>query len=412
MRLLSRLLAGSLFLAAVGACWATDPIVETGHRSHRPLDDNEEFPSLEESLAQRLHRSRDSYDTQKVIRDLLGGRWSERELRALQAQVGNNPELRKRMEEELRTNPELRKQIEQAIQERKAPSPEQLKDLERRLRNPTTPGTESKTRPGSENPTQPTPTGRPTEQTKPQPEGHGRPAGRSQGWLKGEFARAVGQMAEALREQSGNSETLREAMHQLGRLGLDSRFRVNLPALGAWLPRNWARGLNLPAVGRLEMPEMPSIGGGGSWSPPAAPGGGLRGGAPLLAAAAAVVLILLAWKGRDLFRDPADAPQLRTWMPGDWPVRPEAVTTRQQLVAAFEYLACRLLGPSARQQNHRELAGRLGEESRTAEGRTAAVRLADLYEKARYAPEAEPLAPEDLAAARHDLSLLAGRAAP
>jgi hypothetical protein len=97
------------------------------------------------------------------------------------------------------------------------------------------------------------------------------------------------------------------------------------------------------------------------------------------------------------------------WRLGPWPVRPEAVRTRDDLVRAFEYLALRLLGPAACHHNHRDIAAELGESG--ADRRTAADRLAGLYQQARYAPPDDALPDADLAAARADLSLLAGAAA-
>ena len=97
------------------------------------------------------------------------------------------------------------------------------------------------------------------------------------------------------------------------------------------------------------------------------------------------------------------------WRLGPWPVRPEAVHTRDELVRAFEYLALLLLGPAARSRNHREIAAGLGRGRR--DPRAPPTALAGLYEQARYAPPDEALPDADLAAARADLSLLAGVAA-
>ncbi len=97
-----------------------------------------------------------------------------------------------------------------------------------------------------------------------------------------------------------------------------------------------------------------------------------------------------------------------SWRLGPWPVRPEAVHTRDELVRAFEYLALLRLGPAARSRNHHDVAAGLGQDDATCR---AAERLAGLYEQARYAPPDEALPDADLAAARADLSLLAGVAA-
>ncbi len=95
------------------------------------------------------------------------------------------------------------------------------------------------------------------------------------------------------------------------------------------------------------------------------------------------------------------------WQPGPWPIAPGAVSTRGDLVRAFEYLALLCVGPAALTCNHRELAQRLASDA-NGEHRRAADELADLYERARYTPDNESLVAEDLAAARHDLCLLAG----
>jgi hypothetical protein len=95
---------------------------------------------------------------------------------------------------------------------------------------------------------------------------------------------------------------------------------------------------------------------------------------------------------------------------GPWPVRPEAVHSREELVRAFEYLSLLKLGPAARTRNHRDLAVHLGDNngSGTPHRRHAAEQLAVLYAQARYAPPAEVLPEPDLAVARRALSFLAG----
>ncbi len=95
---------------------------------------------------------------------------------------------------------------------------------------------------------------------------------------------------------------------------------------------------------------------------------------------------------------------------GPWPVEPEAVANREDVVRAFEYLAVLRLGPAGRMCNHLDVAARLAggvDDPR----RNAAGELARLYERSRYAPDAAPLGESDLAAARRDLTLLAGAAA-
>jgi hypothetical protein len=126
----------------------------------------------------------------------------------------------------------------------------------------------------------------------------------------------------------------------------------------------------------------------------------------MLGAAAAGVLAWGILRRRGLLLPRGTA---REWRLGPWPVRPEAVGTRDELVRAFEYLALLRLGPAARNRNHREIAAGLGGTDQSL--RHPAERLAGLYEQARYAPPDEALPDADLADARAALSLLAGVAA-
>jgi hypothetical protein len=97
------------------------------------------------------------------------------------------------------------------------------------------------------------------------------------------------------------------------------------------------------------------------------------------------------------------------WRLGSWPVSPGEVSTRQDVIRAFEYLALLCLGPTAGACHHRDLADRLAEQdSDNPARRQAADLLAWLYEQARYAPAGETLSPEHISDARHALRLLAG----
>ncbi len=93
---------------------------------------------------------------------------------------------------------------------------------------------------------------------------------------------------------------------------------------------------------------------------------------------------------------------------GPWPVNPGNVSTSEELILAFEYLSLLRLGPDARSWNHRTIAVQLGTRNADERWRLAANELASLYERARYAPAADPLPAEALASARRGLCLLSG----
>ncbi len=126
--------------------------------------------------------------------------------------------------------------------------------------------------------------------------------------------------------------------------------------------------------------------------------------------AALALLVAAAWMAVAMARRQAAARRgARPWSPGPWPVRPSQVSTRRDLIRAFEHLAYLLLGQPARSLNHLDVADRLGGDD---DGRArAADRLAHLYEQARYAPPDEVMPLHELTAARGDLVALAGAAA-
>jgi hypothetical protein len=116
-----------------------------------------------------------------------------------------------------------------------------------------------------------------------------------------------------------------------------------------------------------------------------------------------IVAIAAVWKLLADRRAARTAAGLAGWRLGPWPVDPTQVTTREELIRAFEYLSLLRFGRAARSWNHRAIARRLGDQSAE-----AAQHLAMLYEKARYAPPADPLPDEAVRDARRDLCLLAG----
>jgi hypothetical protein len=187
----------------------------------------------------------------------------------------------------------------------------------------------------------------------------------------------------------------------------DSHSPVSLPPVGP---------LQLPGAGAVPevpvAPLVPDLAGGlgsaaGGRSTAAAAGGSLAVVEMLLIVAVFIVVAALVWR----FFGPTRrrAPEMALAALGPWPVDPARITTRQQLMQAFEYLALLLLGNQARSANHVHIAGNL---STTPEKGKAAEQLASLYEKARYDPARDELPAGDFRAASRGLLLLAGGRAP
>jgi hypothetical protein len=215
-------------------------------------------------------------------------------------------------------------------------------------------------------------------------------------------------------------DTLARAARRASASGRDSGVADRARGLSRYVPRLGQRlqGLVPTSWRAPRAPAVPRVG--GSLSSASSPGLASSGkglGLILLWVVAVGVLALLLWKVGARYR--LGREERRGWRLGPWPVDPRAVTTRADLVRAFEYLALLCLGPAARTRHHLELAERLGNDpapaqpgaasgGETGRRRAAAEELARLYEQARYAPEDEPLSAGELRAARRDLCYLAG----
>lgn len=115
----------------------------------------------------------------------------------------------------------------------------------------------------------------------------------------------------------------------------------------------------------------------------------------LLIGLALAVVAAAIWKVRRMAMSP-EAKARRAL--GPWPLDPGSVSTREDVIRAFEYLSLLRCGEPARTWHHHAIAERLGNSD--------AQRLAELYEQARYAPaqHREP----DWTSARAPLTALAG----
>lgn len=167
----------------------------------------------------------------------------------------------------------------------------------------------------------------------------------------------------------------------------------NLPRpnvdLSGWRPST--PNLSAPSVPSLPRGELPSL----SW-----------GSALVLL----VLLLALALAGWQVLRWSRRRPARRrlTVGLGPWPVRPEEVATRAELVRAFDYLALLLLGLPARSWHHLTVASRWCEQD--AARRADAEALALLYERARYTDGPEALTTDERDCARAALLALLGGA--
>jgi hypothetical protein len=217
-----------------------------------------------------------------------------------------------------------------------------------------------------------------------------------------QFVDSAANFLRNLANGDGDDKWLRDAVEKAVEL-------ITETEIGEWLPSDSPK-----AVGSLfdklsgtSMPQMsgPSI--------PSVPSTSMLDNAEDLGRVLMWGLVLLAcglaaWKVASWYRDSA---RQRRFADG-WPVPPSGVRTRGDLVRAFEYLALWCLGVDARHRNHIDLAGRLGDAGQSDDTRRrAANNLAHIYELARYAPEDELLTEAEMAAARQDLSYLAGAAA-
>jgi hypothetical protein len=179
-----------------------------------------------------------------------------------------------------------------------------------------------------------------------------------------------------------------------------------VPRLGDYVPRGLGR-----VFGNARMPSLPRTTSLPGLPRPSAPSPPSKDtGVFLLWLLAAGVMLLLLWKAGVWYQH---RPEGDGWRLGPWPVAPGEVSTRAELVRAFEYLALLCLGRAARSRHHLDLAAQLA--ARPAADppgqQDAAAHLARLYEQARYAPGDEPLPPEEIHRARRELCLLAGVAA-
>jgi hypothetical protein len=221
-----------------------------------------------------------------------------------------------------------------------------------------------------------------------------------------------------------DSQAIQEAVHELRRarsspeaaatndngwLGQVSRFSQSLTNNDFWSKVNWPKlGKWQPSISSRDLPHVRSPLGSSSFEGmPSMPSAtAINWGLQFLWIALIVAAGVLVWKLLGGYGAASRRTGWRGWSLGPWPVSPDAVGTRQDVVQAFEYLSLLKLGPAAQSRNHVLLAAELGEPAPEHQG--AAQRLATIYEKARYTPADEALSDAALASARRELCYLAG----
>ena len=119
---------------------------------------------------------------------------------------------------------------------------------------------------------------------------------------------------------------------------------------------------------------------------------------------ALVAAVLVWWKWDTLV--PPNRTTVGADGPGEWPIDPRQINTREDVVKAFEFLSVLICGPEAKTWTHSTIADELTALAAT-HGETA-LKLARLYELARYAPLDEPLTRVELLEARRLVCDLAG----
>jgi hypothetical protein len=395
--------------------------------SHRPLDDL--LPSseaAEQAMADRLQQLHDFRQFQEYAQKLLDNPALLDKLPQNLGPIDVRQLLEKFQRQQIPGNdPTLKKFLDKADQLPKIER-EQADAIKRLAQQiPTTPRDPEPAPPGRSMPQQPQTKGppptNPSGVTGPRPFHHRPQAPRSawdqfqeksQSWFKDNVADRVGDFVRDL-AATQDGDSLSQVLRNLGKddadlpRGLAERLRGladTIAGIKGRLPDGMSssdapsffEGLRLPSPPKINAPAVNvdfSGAGVGPWW---------------------LWLAVLAALGFALYRTAARRAAGAAhggWRLGPWPVAPAAVATRRELVAAFEYLALLCLGPDARARHHLDLADRLGGGADDPQRRRAAGELAHLYEQARYAPDDEPLTPDDLTAARRDLCLLAGVAA-
>src|SRR5262249_35689336 len=140
--------------------------------------------------------------------------------------------------------------------------------------------------------------------------------------------------------------------------GLDmqlARWQERWESLKDWLPKDWSHlslsNWNVPEI-HLPKVNLESVSSSSNVAPVL---GRIADLLPLLYVAIGALLILAVVR---MIRAPQRSDEAAEAL-GPWPVAPDGVESRRQLIRAFDYLAQLRLGPNAKAWHHRAVAGRL-----------------------------------------------------
>lgn len=386
-------------------------------QSHVPIGPSSTDPQA--LLNERLNRSKDFANLERFARDLFKNQDPDK----------LDPAVRKQLEKYL-ADPENREVLDKLIKQSKQNNPDATTQkppdwLVKEVQEAVKKKDGGRTNASDANPSRPPNADKPPNSPKPDTSKGNSPAPSSKKEPSPMSRWFEDRLRDAQKPDSSLSQnkTTQKIFRDLGRsfAGASTRAKGDEPSwasrlgkldgLKALAPPSWRPNVSMPRVNwgsgsSWSLGRMPSIG------TPAVSGSPAAGDLwkVLLWLGAAGLVVLIGWRVLSWRKDAAGrASGPGVWRLGPWPIHPTAIRTREDLVRAFEYLSVLLLGPKARSWNHRDIAAQLGTDLRASEARRrAADHLAEVYERSRYAPLTDPLPDADLAAARHDLCLLAG----
>ncbi len=381
------LLAGVCGLTAVSAAPAQprpSPGDNADHPSHRLLDSGiGDLAGAEDQLARRLHHTQDVQEIQDLLKKLDDNdiktmlkdvkNLNDDEIKSLKETIQNNPQLLDDPKlHDMLKNVEKFKQggdLHDLPQETKDGLAQLAKDIIEK---------QKQSDPASGNPMIGDPKSIPLPEASkppdllPPPERFSPPpveASKSD-WITHDLTQGMAGLIKDI-DRTPEGEALRTAaLHELVKWDANSSssstgFTNFLKSIlssdqAAWLAHaGKTTGSSLDGWNAGPMPSpAPSLG---------ASSDGLMDGVVWIAALA--LLAAAAWMAFAVARrQAASRLRARPWSPGPWPVRPSQVSTRRDLIRAFEHLAYLLLGQPARSLNHLDVADRLGRDD---DGRAA-----------------------------------------